>query len=213
MTVGSCDTLLKMMQIQDSLEPCQMDHPCRQHREIIRNAEVNVSSAGKSLTYADCHRPNIRAAHPLSNTLGKLPCILLFGLFQGESTLNQIVHSLTMTWVASDCGPHVRWVRGQLEAWMLLGWWFVYLRCVRLKHFLNQFHQPARIAWNILKALRFVAFVWGIFILPRSNSIFSSSWYKNLLHSWTITMAAGSFHLLRPTCLRQIPNYFFCLRS
>ena len=71
MTVGSCDTLLgqsllKMLQIQDSLEPCQMDHPCRQHREIIRDSGVNVSSASSKslLTYADCiHRPNIRAAH------------------------------------------------------------------------------------------------------------------------------------------------------
>jgi hypothetical protein len=28
-----------------------------------------------------------------------------------------------------------------------------------------------------------------------------------LLHSWTITVAAGSFHFLRPTCLRQTPSF------
>ena len=29
--------------------------------------------------------------------------------------------------VASDCGPHARWVHGRQEAWMLLGCWFVRL--------------------------------------------------------------------------------------
>jgi hypothetical protein len=41
---------------------------------------------------------------------------ILFGQFQQAS--------LNMMWVAIDCGPHVRRVHGQLEAWMLLG-----LRC------------------------------------------------------------------------------------
>ena len=77
---------------------------------------------------------------------------------------------------------------------------------VRVRYFLNK-----SAAKNCLKHLETCSptcsfFVLGIF-LPWSNFGFSSISHKNLLQSWITKGTAGSFHSLRPTCLRQTPSF------
>ena len=100
-----------------------------------------------------------------------------------------------MMWVAIDCGPHVRRVHGQLEAWMLLG-----LRC-KFEAFSEDSQELVETSWRHFCCLYlFVAIAWGIFF-PRSNSVFSSSGYRTpdfTLHTPHFTLYTLHFTLHSP---------------
>ena len=92
------------------------------------------------------------------------------------------------------------WPAGSVDAsWLMI--------CLFVQCLFEAFSEPISSASkNCLKQLEGIT-VCGVCLRYFYPSIFSNSWYKNLLHSWTITVAAGSFHFLRPTCLRQTPSF------